>query len=72
LSVGCCPVLLLLQVLLQLQEELLALPPESLTDRQRALIAEALAASDKHLVDGSDEFLQLLNVAAKVQGIMAG
>ncbi len=48
------------------------MPPESLTDRQRALIAEALAASDKHLVDGSDEFLQLLNVAAKVQGIMAG
>lgn len=43
----------------------LPLPP--LSDRQRALACEALAAADKDLVDGADDFLQLLNVAAQMQ-----
>lgn len=39
----------------------------TLTDTQRAKICELLASSDKDLVDGSDEFLQLLNVAGTMQ-----
>lgn len=44
----------------------------SLSDTQRAKICELLAEADKDLVDGADEFLQLLNVAGSMQAeIMA-
>jgi hypothetical protein len=45
------------------------LPP--LTDKQRALACEALAAADKDLADGANDFVQLLNVAARLQQAMA-
>lgn len=45
----------------------------AMSDVQRAKISELLAEADKNLVDGSDEFLQLLNVAGSTQAeIMAG
>lgn len=64
------------QVLLQLQSEILAAPSadgssttgsSTIGAKQKAIICEVLAHSDKCLVDGADEFLQLLNVAAQVQ-----
>lgn len=71
------------QVLLQLQALLVpgavtgaaAAPDDdtaALSDTQRAKMCELLAAADKDLVDGADEFLQLLNVAGGMQAqIMA-
>lgn len=41
-----------------------------ITDAQRATACEALAVADKALVDGADEYLQLLNVLARVQGAL--
>jgi replication factor C subunit 2/4 len=41
-----------------------------ITDAQRAAACAALAAADKALVDGADEYLQLLNVLARVQGAL--
>jgi replication factor C subunit 2/4 len=38
-----------------------------ITDAQRGHAAVALAVADKALVDGADEYLQLLNVLARVQ-----
>lgn len=37
------------------------------SDTQRAKICELLASADKDLIDGADEFLQLLNVAGSMQ-----
>ncbi|XP_066476681.1 replication factor C subunit 4 [Tiliqua scincoides] len=39
---------------------------ENLSDQQKSIIAEKLAEADKCLVDGSDEFLQLISVCAVV------
>lgn len=71
------------QVLLQLQALLVpgavtgaaAAPDDdtaALSDVQRAKMCELLAAADKDLVDGSDEFLQLLNVAGGMQAEIMG
>ena len=53
------------QVLLQLQGELLADPGAQELSKAGAL--EVIAVADKCLVDGADEYLQLLNVASQVQ-----
>lgn len=53
------------QLLLELQAGLLK--DEGLADAQRGRICTAIAEADKALVDGSDEFLQLLNVASTAQ-----
>lgn len=42
----------------------------AVSDMQRAKMCELLAAADKDLVDGSDEFLQLLNVGGSMQAEM--
>lgn len=80
------------QVLLQLQEEVLAAPgpaaeepaqgnpaqqqqrgrQQAISGTQRAVICEALAVADKCLVDGADEFVQLLNVGAQVLKALGG
>ncbi|KAJ6660944.1 hypothetical protein lerEdw1_016964 [Lerista edwardsae] len=39
---------------------------ENLSDKQKSIIAEKLAEADKCLVDGSDEFLQLISVCAVI------
>ena len=53
------------QVLLELQAAVMA--AGGLADRQRSAVCTALAVADKDLVDGADEHLQLLNVAAALQ-----
>lgn len=57
-------------MLLELQES--CLKDSSISDKHKALICTVLADSDKHLVDGSDEALQLLDVASKLQQILNG
>ncbi len=58
------------QLLLELQAGILR--DTSLKDKQRACICTALAEADKCLVDGSDEFLQLLHVASVAQMSIQG
>ncbi len=58
------------QLLLELQAGILR--DTSLKDKQRARICTALAEADKCLVDGSDEFLQLLHVASMAQMSIQG
>ena len=58
------------QLLLELQAGILQ--DTSLQDKQRARICTALAEADKCLVDGSDEFLQLLHVASIAQLAIQG
>lgn len=64
------------QVLLQLQAAVVpgaagvANTHQELSDKQRAVICELLAEADKDLVDGADEFLQLLNVAGSTQQLL--
>ena len=58
------------QLLLELQAGILK--DASLQDKQRARICTALAEADKCLVDGSDEFLQLLHVASVAQQAIQG
>jgi hypothetical protein len=53
------------QVLLQLQAAILE--DSSLPDLGKAGAFEVMAVSDKCLVDGADEYLQLLNVSSQVQ-----
>ena len=57
-------------ILLELQDACLSDP--SIPDKRKALICTALADSDKSLVDGSDEALQLLNVASCLQQVLNG
>lgn len=57
-------------MLLELQET--SLKDQSISDKRKALICTALADSDKQLVDGSDEALQLLSVASTLQQILNG
>jgi replication factor C subunit 2/4 len=45
--------------------------PLLLSDRQKSLIVQCIAQSDKALLDGADEFLQLLSVAAQISRILA-
>ncbi len=56
------------QVLLEFQSAVLHDPV--LADNQKGRVFRELAAADKHLVDGSDEYLQLLNVASMTQRII--
>lgn len=49
-----------LQLTVQLFDAILADP--GLADVQKAMVAEELAAADKALQDGADEFLQLMSV----------
>jgi hypothetical protein len=56
-------------VLLELQAALLL--EGTVKDRQRAAVFEAIAQSDRDLVDGCDEFLQLLKVGSIIQRTMA-
>jgi replication factor C subunit 2/4 len=64
------------QVLLQLQAAVVpgaaGVAPSSvaMSDKQRAGVCELLAESDKALIDGADEFLQLLNIAGSVQQLL--
>lgn len=58
------------QLLLELQAGILR--DTKLQDKQRARICTALAEADKCLVDGSDEFLQLLHVASVAQLAIQG
>ena len=58
------------QLLLELQAGILK--DSGLQDKQRARICTALAEADKCLVDGSDEFLQLLHVASVAQQAIQG
>lgn len=57
-------------MLLGLQEACLL--DKSIPEKRTALICTALADSDKQLVDGSDETLQLLNVVSIVQQVLNG
>jgi replication factor C subunit 2/4 len=64
------------QVLLQLQAAVVPGAPGvapsnvPMSDKQRAGVCELLAESDKDLIDGADEFLQLLNIAGSVQQLL--
>jgi replication factor C subunit 2/4 len=64
------------QVLLQLQAAVVpgaaGVAPSNvpMSDKQRAGVCELLAESDKDLIDGADEFLQLLNIAGSVQQLL--
>lgn len=57
------------QLLLQLQGEVFG--DASVPGLKKGIIAEVLAQADKCLVDGADEFLQLLNVAGQMQKVLA-
>lgn len=50
------------QILSQLHD--LVVPAEDISDEQKAQICERLAEADKCLIDGADEYLQLLDVAS--------
>eukprot|EP00742_Colponemidia_sp_Colp-10_P011761 GILJ01013118.1.p1 GENE.GILJ01013118.1~~GILJ01013118.1.p1 ORF type:complete len:366 (+),score=70.60 GILJ01013118.1:43-1098(+) len=43
---------------------------EDITDTQKAKISEFIAEADKALLDGSDEYLQLLDVTAKTMRVL--
>ena len=58
------------QILLELQTALLR--DEGLKDLQRAKVCQVLAEADKNLIDGSDEFLQLIHVASYTQRALCG
>ena len=58
------------ELLLQMQAALLA--DASVGDAVKGRILGQLAETDKHLVDGSDEFLQLLAVGAHAQQALMG
>ena len=52
------------QFLLELHEWVIECDESLLSDKQKAIISERLAYNDKRLLDGADEFLQLLDVGA--------
>lgn len=56
------------QLLLQVQNELIG--HALLSNSAQAAVCILLAEADKKLVDGADEFLQLLHVAAQMQRII--
>lgn len=49
-----------MQVITQLHDKLVEM--ESLTDKQKSVILEKLAVVDKYLIDGADEYLQLMSL----------
>lgn len=53
-------------VISQLHDALVLAPSGEVSDIAKARIAEKLAVADKALVDGADEELQLLSIAAFV------
>jgi replication factor C subunit 2/4 len=58
------------QLLLQLSLQLLG--DASVADDRKAKVWEVVGEADKCLVDGSDEFLQLLQVTAQAQKVFNG
>lgn len=58
------------QLLLELQGAILQ--EESIKDLQKAKVCQVLAEADKDLIDGSDEFLQLVHVASYTQRVLCG
>jgi replication factor C subunit 2/4 len=52
------------QLLAQLSDEVVVSP--KLTDLAKCRVSLAIAEADKHLVDGANEFLQLLNVVGSI------
>lgn len=66
----CCCVLQAQQILLELQSALLR--DDGLKDLQKAKVCQVLAEADKSLVDGSDEFLQLVHVTSYTQRVLCG
>lgn len=58
------------QLLLELQEAVLK--EENIKDLQKAKVCQVLAEADKDLIDGSDEFLQLVHVASYTQRVLCG
>ena len=58
------------EILLQLQAAVLA--DSALGDAAKGAILGRLAEADKKLVDGADEFLQLLDVASHAQLVVCG
>ena len=58
------------QILLEMQSALLR--DNSLKDPQKAKVCQVLAEADKDLIDGSDEFLQLVHVASYTQRVLCG
>jgi len=52
------------QVVLQLHEFILSM---KLSDDQKSEIMEAIAVVDKNLLDGADEYLQLMSLTSKIQ-----
>lgn len=42
---------------------------KTISDYQKALILECIGQSDKELVDGADEFMQLLNIASTIKKV---
>lgn len=56
-------------LLLELQSAMMTKP--GLRDVQRAKVLDALSVADKSLVDGADEFLQLLSVSSQLQQALA-
>lgn len=58
------------QLLLELQNAVLH--QDDLKDVQKAKVCQVLAEADKDLIDGSDEFLQLVHVASFTQRVLCG
>lgn len=58
------------QILLELQAAVLA--DDSIPEKRMALICTQLGDTDKCLVDGADEHLQLLNLLSTTQQVLHG
>ena len=50
----------------QIHDMIVVMPAEECTDKQKSLIAVKIAKSDHALVDGADEYLQLMDVASVI------
>lgn len=52
------------QIILQLHDQIV--PSDTLNDRQKSTICERLAVIDKRLIDGADEYLQVMDLCTVV------
>lgn len=52
------------QVISQMHDEVLSM---KITDQKKSEIMEYIAIMDKHLIDGADEYLQLMSLATNIQ-----
>lgn len=57
------------QIISQLHDEIM--PSNDMNDVEKALILKLLAETDKSLIDGANEYLQLLNVASFIMKIFS-